>query len=263
MAEKGASIVIKKVKKGGGHGHHGGAWKVAYADFVTAMMAFFMVMWLMGSDEETKAVIEHYFNHPNTPYNMGRDPASDVSKPLGEEAGSGESILRSTNGVFEDVDNQSSKHQWEVEHANLRVQLEEKLKDQGAYGMQSSSESLKFSIPLEILFDGNSANLKADAFKHLDKIAKAIEKYRGQFVITAHTADRHIASDEFQSNWDLSAARATIVLRYFMDKHGYDPKRISAMGFSDSRPLLDNVNENNRQKNSRIEFVLTRRKPAP
>ena len=65
----------------------GGAWKVAYADFVTAMMAFFMVMWLMGSDDATKAAVSHYFNHPNTPYHEGRDPNSQAANPLGEEVG--------------------------------------------------------------------------------------------------------------------------------------------------------------------------------
>ena len=82
-------IIKKKVSHGG---HHGGAWKVAYADFVTAMMCFFLVMWLMGADEETKATIAHYFNHPNTPYHEGRDPKSDVARPMGEKTGQGDSV---------------------------------------------------------------------------------------------------------------------------------------------------------------------------
>lgn len=57
-------IIIKKVKKGGGHGHHGGAWKVAYADFVTAMMAFFIVMWILGQSEEVKQSVQEYFENP-------------------------------------------------------------------------------------------------------------------------------------------------------------------------------------------------------
>ena len=58
-------IIIKK--KGGHDGHHGGAWKVAYADFVTAMMALFIVLWLMGADEETKKAISSFFNNPSGP----------------------------------------------------------------------------------------------------------------------------------------------------------------------------------------------------
>src|ERR1700745_473056 len=66
MADKQAPTIVIKKKKGGHHGHHGGAWKVAYADFVTAMMAFFLVMWLMGADEATKAAVEGYFKNPGS-----------------------------------------------------------------------------------------------------------------------------------------------------------------------------------------------------
>ena len=64
MSAKLQPIIIKKVKKGGHGGHHGGSWKVAYADFVTAMMAFFMVMWIMGMSAETRKGIPSYFNDP-------------------------------------------------------------------------------------------------------------------------------------------------------------------------------------------------------
>lgn len=64
MAEnKEQPIIIKKKKKGGGHGGHGGSWKVAYADFVTAMMAFFIVMWILGQSQPVKEAVEHYFSH--------------------------------------------------------------------------------------------------------------------------------------------------------------------------------------------------------
>jgi flagellar motor protein MotB len=87
--KEGVTIVIKKVQAASS-GAHGGAWKVAFADFMTAMMCFFLVMWLMGADEETKKEISHYFNHPNTPYNKGRDPLSETNSPLGEKFGQGD-----------------------------------------------------------------------------------------------------------------------------------------------------------------------------
>src|SRR4051794_30749450 len=100
MAE--VSIIIKK-KKGGGHGgHHGGAWKVAYADFVTAMMAFFLVMWLMSSDEETKASISQYFNSPGDMYKSGGDPNTTLAHNLGEATGSGSSIMSGSTGSTPD-----------------------------------------------------------------------------------------------------------------------------------------------------------------
>ena len=256
------SIVIKKVKKGGHAGAHGGAWKVAYADFVTAMMAFFLVMWLMGSDEEIKAEIEHYFNHPNSPYNAGRDPASDTARPRGENDGSGDSILRGTNGILEEQMAETSDRAWEVENGNWRVRIEESLSNTGIYAIQSSSDHVKFSLSDELVFENNTANFKGSAASALDRIASMIKEYPGQFVVTAHTADRRIASEEFQTNWDLSAARSTMVLRYLLEKHGFDPKKLSAMGYADQRPLVENINDKARKTNSRIDFILTRRNPA-
>lgn len=256
------SIVIKKVKKGGHGGAHGGAWKVAYADFVTAMMAFFLVMWLMGSDEEIKAEIEHYFNHPNSPYNAGRDPASDVARPRGENDGSGDSILRGTNGIFEEQVAQTSDRAWEVENGNWRIKIEESLSDLGIYALQSGANNVRFSISEENIFEPNSATFKPTAGKSLDRIATLIKKYPGQFVVTSHTADRKIASEEFQTNWDLSSARSTMILRFLVERHAFNPKKISAMGYADQHPLVENINEKARRANSRIDFVLTRRNPA-
>src|ERR1051325_1529756 len=81
--EKKKVIIIKKVKKGHG-GHHGGAWKVAYADFVTAMMAFFMVMWILGMDQNLRDSIEGYFANPvgfKKGYTAGRSPLSSGMSP--------------------------------------------------------------------------------------------------------------------------------------------------------------------------------------
>src|ERR1700751_2944963 len=99
--KKGVTIVIKKIQGGGGAGH-GGAWKVAFADFMTAMMCFFLVMWLMGADEETKSEIAHYFNHPNTPWKNGRDPQSNAVSPLGDKTGDGQSVMKGSNGAVPD-----------------------------------------------------------------------------------------------------------------------------------------------------------------
>ncbi|SER12423.1 chemotaxis protein MotB [Solimonas aquatica] len=82
--ENNASIVIRRVKKVQGGGHHGGAWKVAYADFVTAMMAFFMVMWIVGiSDKNKRAAISDYFNNPSASPGAAQTPAPGANGPGG------------------------------------------------------------------------------------------------------------------------------------------------------------------------------------
>src|SRR6476661_4737659 len=82
--DKGKKIVIVRKKKVVGGGQHGGSWKVAYADFVTAMMAFFMVMWILGMDENVKQAIEGYFSNPigyKKGYSAGASPISSGSSP--------------------------------------------------------------------------------------------------------------------------------------------------------------------------------------
>lgn len=97
MSDKNAQPIIKKVKKGGGHGHHGGAWKVAYADFVTAMMAFFLLMWLLNAaSEEQKRGLSNYFGPPGA--QQGSGGAGGVL---------GGTTIKS-EGVYEDTENQSS-----------------------------------------------------------------------------------------------------------------------------------------------------------
>src|SRR6478672_3704566 len=96
LGESSDAPVIRIVKKkGGGGGHHGGAWKVAYADFVTAMMAFFLVMWIVGLDKPTREAIAYYFNHPGLfttgsgNKGPGTTPSPSVGKPIPLEPGKG------------------------------------------------------------------------------------------------------------------------------------------------------------------------------
>ena len=84
MGKPGSKIIIVKKKVKGHGGHHGGSWKVAYADFVTAMMAFFMVMWILGMDQQLRQAIEGYFSNPigfKKGYSGGATPISSGSSP--------------------------------------------------------------------------------------------------------------------------------------------------------------------------------------
>ncbi|MGO1117335.1 flagellar motor protein MotB [Rhodovibrionaceae bacterium A322] len=97
MAEPGAPVIIKKIKKGGGHGHHGGAWKVAYADFVTAMMAFFLLLWLLSStSEEQRQGLADYF----TPTTLSNSTNSGAGGMLGGQSVASEGAAMSNLATF-------------------------------------------------------------------------------------------------------------------------------------------------------------------
>lgn len=251
MAKKeGVTIVIKKIQ-GGGAGAHGGAWKVAYADFVTAMMAFFLVMWLMGSDDETKASIAHYFNHPSTPYNKGMDQSSNMANPLGEKLGEGDTINKGANGMVpEDLVQKPLR--------DLKEEVESKLGDV-MFGMELDSdvESVKFSVPGDDLFVEGGTELRPDSFKRLDQLAKIFEKIHGNILIEGHLDKKPPLTGE--DPYLFSTQRAVSVMNYFVKTHRMDEERFCPRGIASRRAWSMNgrgvASENSR--NRRVEFTVS------
>ncbi len=104
-----SQVIIKKKKGHGDHGHHGGSWKVAYADFVTAMMAFFMVMWIMGLSEETRAQIAGYFKDPigfmkNMPASKNYINLQSGAPQHGKMAGDGKDVVKEDTAAVKQVE---------------------------------------------------------------------------------------------------------------------------------------------------------------
>ncbi len=247
--KKGVTIVIKKVQ-GGAAGAHGGAWKVAYADFVTAMMAFFMVMWLMGADEETKASISHYFNHPNTPYDKGRDPMSETASPLGEKLGQGDTILKGADGaVPEDMVKEPMR--------DLKEELNDKFGEQ-VFGLEVDSDvdSLKFSMLGDEIFEEGSADIRADAKPRLDRLAEMFKKVQGNVLIEGHLESRPLVSGE--DPYLFSTQRAVAVMNYFVKMHRMPEERFCPRGVASRRAYASRSPAGQDPRNQRVEFTVAR-----
>jgi chemotaxis protein MotB len=261
MAEK-ASIVIKKVKKGGHGGAHGGAWKVAYADFVTAMMCFFLVMWLMGADEETKSSVSHYFNHPNTPYKDGKDPKSTSTHPLGESEGNGDAVLNGGNGFWPEdlIEKPRPLNDALKAHKTLSLMIEDLLDGQ-VYGMDVDPEHVKFSLPDGVLFKAGSAELLPGAAKELDLLGNVLKTFKGYITIEGHTDNIDSRGTKYSTNWELSLARSLAVMNYFIKKHGFREKILYPVGMGSRRAIASNDTPDGRKKNRRVEFILNYTRP--
>ena len=256
-----APVIVIKKKKGGGHGGaHGGAWKVAYADFVTAMMCFFMVMWLLGADEETKQAISHYFNHPNTPYKAGRDPQSETVHPLGERPGAGESLLKGAEGEVpaELVDKPLRPvEQQRISHEKLGDLAQQVLEDQ-LYGLDVSVDTLRFSVPEELLFNAGSTELKPGSQKYLTRLGKVLESYPGFVKIEGHTDEQPNGGQEAGSQFEFALTRAVTVMKYLVQKDFLKEERVLPATAGPRKPFTSSQSSEGRQKNRRIEFTLTR-----
>lgn len=265
MADKKAQNIIIVKKKVSGHGgHHGGAWKVAYADFVTAMMCFFLVMWLMGSDDETKAMVAHYFNHPSTPWKDGRDPQSSDTRPLGEMIGAGDNLLVGRDGAMpDDLAPNPQRPQVNPEEAyeTLEKDLREALEGR-IFGVDLTKDYLRFSIPEEVLFPAREAQLKREALSLLDRVGRVLKPWRGTLTIEGHVDSDAKSIGNYSSSYEFTLARSVAVMRHLVTRRWLGEDRILPLGSGDRKAYSSNATESGREKNRRIDFVLTRSESA-
>ena len=212
MAKPGGKIIIvKKVKKGHG-GHHGGSWKVAYADFVTAMMAFFMVMWILGMDQQLRQAIEGYFSNPvgyKKGYSGGATPISSGASPA---------TVR-TNAVFlasreyqrKKVDEVASELRAKVDSiaqiGNLRAKVQIIVTDAGLRIELIESGSGDALFPL------GSSQLTDEGRNTLIVIAEELARLENPISIEGHTDAAPFPPGARFTNWELSNARANAARR--------------------------------------------------
>jgi chemotaxis protein MotB len=214
-------IIFVKAK-GHGEGHHGGAWKVAYADFVTAMMALFLVLWLLASANSTqKSVVAQYFREP------GVFSGSRGIIPNGGEDKLGKGIIAVPS--------------LEVMHAQLKEGLAG-IKDLGDIADQVPIEITADGLQIEIIdkeklafFDLNNATIKPVMHKVLDLISKQIKEAPNKITISGHTDARGYHNDSFYSNWELSSARALNTRRALEDAGVASERFVQVVGNADRK----------------------------
>lgn len=131
---------------------------------------------------------------------------------------------------------------------------------------KKDESEILFPIPSEILFDTGDAKLKEEAKIELSKISNEIlnvietKQYENwEIRIEGHTDNRPISTYCYESNWDLSSARAISVVQYFVNQSIFLPDRLQAMGYGETKPLVDNTSSENMQKNRRVEIKLINR----
>ena len=265
MAENGQPIIVKKVKKGGGHAHHGGSWKVAYADFVTAMMAFFLLLWLLSaSNTSTLEGIASYFQNPSLVHAAGGASTSviKIGKHVDAAKGDGE-----RNRESDEMNNESAEvlRQMEMEQfETLKSQLEEVIDSSAELAMLKDQLLLDITedgLRIQIvdkdnrpMFDLGSADMKWYAKAVLRKFAPFLNQVPNTVSITGHTDATQYGNAQGYTNWELSSDRANAARRELVAS-GYPMDKISrVMGLASGVPF-DPGNPNS-PINRRISIVV-------
>ncbi|WP_164270663.1 flagellar motor protein MotB [Stenotrophomonas sp. B1-1] len=276
MAETKPTVIVRKVKKAGHGAHHGGSWKVAYADFVTAMMAFFLVLWLMASTSKPeRAAISEYFRNPSPLAGQSPTPAPGMAGPGGASTsmiklGGATDLSRgNSNDPFQNqkqalqqpVDQQQRDKQQlealmkELQEAISRSQALEPFKDQLLLDL--TPEGLRIQIvdkQNRPMFDLGSASLKPYTQQILHELAEYLNHVPNRISLTGHTDITAYSAARGYGNWELSADRANAARRALVDGGLEDSKITRVVGLSSS-VLFDKVDPQN-PINRRISIVV-------
>lgn len=210
-------------------------WLLTYADLITLLLAFFIVMYSMSQVDNKK---------------FGK-----VSEALN-------TILRGGTSVLRHQLEQDKTGHGLLKLGNLRLvqqKVEERFRTLGRQEelqTEITERGLVIHIVESALFDVGSAELRERAMEVLDLVAEEVKDRPNHIRVEGHTDDRPIQTNIFPSNWELSSARATSVVRYMSDNHGISPDRISALGYGEYRPVRPNNSVENRAKNRRVDVVV-------
>jgi chemotaxis protein MotB len=215
--DKTRPIIILK-KKGGHGGHHGGAWKVAYADFVTAMMALFIVLWLLNSSKQVQEAVGGYF----------KDPTGTAKKVGSNMVGTGENftLKRDDMSKLKDQLQQAMKQMTDFE--KLKSHIEMTVTTEGLRIELSESASGTF-------FDSGRAKLSSDGSEMLVTLAQELGKLPNKLSIEGHTDSTPYSPSATYGNWELSSDRANAARRV-MQANGIRSDQVTQVrGFADQR----------------------------
>jgi chemotaxis protein MotB len=233
-------ILIKKVKKVVGGGHHGGAWKVAYADFVTAMMALFIVLWLLTTSKQVQEAVGGYF----------KDPTGSSKKAGSNMVGVGENFILTKDNMpklkdqlqktirnMSDFDKLKSHIEMTVTAEGLRIEL-----------MESATGTF---------FDSGSANLNVDGDELLLMLSKELGALPNKISVEGHTDSKPYSKSGSYGNWELSTDRANSARR-LMQENGLRPDQITQVrGFADQRlrKADDPLDPSNRRISLIVQYI--------
>ncbi|MDR3073516.1 MAG: flagellar motor protein MotB [Deltaproteobacteria bacterium] len=227
-----------------------GSWKVAYADFMTAMMAFFLLMWILNmAPKETKDGLAGYFA-------LDANLISSVST----------SSPMANNTLVQRVDkldarefkmNEVDQSQYAIAQTIKQFLLADAV-PANASGISSDSVGVLLHVTGDTLFQPNSVTFSDEGKRILDQVIGVMRKYKVYLVLRGHASKGETGAPDYPSKWELSGARATAAARYLVDAGKIDPTLMRTVAYADTRPLVPETDPDSAVKNRRVEFYFHR-----
>jgi chemotaxis protein MotB len=226
-------------------------WLVSYADFITLLFAFFVVMYSVSSvnegkyrtvSESIKAALNPIVSAPASklPFTIGQNKPTSMIQSIDLTK---EPAVRRLREIIRSLKNESP-----VEIVQLK---------------ELTNGDLVLTLPDALLFRSGESTLRSEALPFVQAISEVLIELDRSVRVEGHTDNVPITTAQFPSNWELSATRAVTVVRAFSEQYAVPASHLAAVGHADSRSLTDNLTPEHRAKNRRVEIVVQERKPIP
>jgi chemotaxis protein MotB len=217
-------------------------WLVSYADFMTLLFAFFVVLYSSSQVDKTKmAKLSSAITAGFQKLGVGSGPGAAVV------------VIPGTTSVLSSPGRPQDTA--EVIRHKLEADLADELK-RHTVSLRETPEGLVLSLCELGFFDSGSATLRANSMDTFDRIGAVLASVGSNLRIEGHTDNVPIHTAQFQSNWELSTARATEIIRLFLTREGIGPERLSAAGYAEYHPVADNSSDEGRRLNRRVDIVI-------
>lgn len=215
-------------------------WMDTYSDTITLLLTFFILLYSFAeTDNEKFMKVAAAFQGEIVGQSITaeqKEKLEGLPIPKLEKKNAYENLVDKVNGLLKE-NNLDDIVKIREEETGVVLQLSE-----------------------NILFDPAKAELKSNSKKILDVISQIIPQVDNEIMVQGHTDNIPIKTYKYESNWELSTARSTEVLKYFIHEKGFNPQRFSATGYGEYRPLVENSTEENRATNRRVDILIVQKK---
>ena len=227
----------------------GGSWKVAYADFVTAMMAFFLLMWILNmAPKETLNGLADFFqadaqgmSNTTSPYSVGAKSTVQYKDKMDTRQVDMAEVEKSNYAIAQ----------------SLKQQLVQDALPSSSSGITSDAVGVMLHITSDLMFKPGTAEFTDEGKTILNQVADVMNKYKVYMVVRGHADSSETGAPLYPSKWELSAARANSAVRYLIEK-GINPELMRSVAYADTRPRVPSTVAGAAALNSRVEFNFHR-----
>ena len=240
--------------------HNRERWLISYADFITLLFAFFVVMYSVSSVNEGKykvlsETLSGVFNAPQRsvqPVEVGSEPVRSISSP--SEDVIPPAVAEAPRNPEMDAEERTEALRTMADQLTMEF---DELINQGVITLETNDQWLELNLPDSLLFGSGDAEPHYDAFEVVDKIAKVLKGRDNAVKVEGFTDNQAIKTQRFPSNRELSAARASAVVRMLI-MDGIEPERLAAVGYGEYQPVARNDTGEGRKRNRRVVLLISR-----